>query len=131
MVIAGVPAAGWGDPVGLDGRVDDLPGGDHRVYIINVIYIFQVVIIGCSAALGLFLLERAIAEATLLLKEARSWWRVRGDQPTTTSTSWRRGRAESNKANKMNKVEKVNKLVAARGASNNCSGSGSAKGRRC
>ena len=32
------------------------------------------VIIGCSAALGLFLLERAIVEATLLLKEAMSWW---------------------------------------------------------
>ena len=31
MVIAGVPAAGWGDPVGLDGRVHDLLGGDHRV----------------------------------------------------------------------------------------------------
>ena len=96
--------------------------GETRLALTDVSTTFLVVIIGCSAALGLFLLERAIAEATLLLKEARSWWRVRGDQPTTTSTSWR-GRAESNK---MNKVEKVNKLVAARGASNNCSGSGSA-----
>ena len=102
--------------------------GETRLALTDVSTTFLVVIIGCSAALGLFLLERAIAEATLLLKEARSWWRVRGDQPTTTSTSWRRGRAESNK---MNKVEKVNKLVAARGASNNCSGSGSAEGRRC
>ena len=106
--------------------------GETRLALTDVSTTFLVVIIGCSAALGLFLLERAIAEATLLLKEARSWWRARGDQPaTTTSTSWRRGRAESNKVNKMNKVEKVNKLVAARGASNNCSGSGSAEGRRC
>ena len=104
---------------------------ETRLTLTDVSTTFLVVIIGCSAALGLFLLERAVAEATLLLKEARSWWRVRGDQPSTTSTSWRRGRAESNKVNKMNKVEKVNKLVAARGASNNCSGSGSAKGRRC
>ena len=102
--------------------------GETRLALTDVSTTFLVVIIGCSAALGLFLLERAVAEATLLLKEARSWWRARGDQPTTTSTSWRRGRAESNK---VNKVEKVNKLVAARGASNNSSGSGSAEGRRC
>ena len=82
--------------------------GETRLALTDVSTTFLVVIIGCSAALGLFLLERAIAEATLLLKEARSWWRVRGE------------------SNKMNKVEKVNKLVAARGASNNCSGSGSA-----
>ena len=35
---------------------------------------FLVVIIGCSAALGLFLLERAIVEATLLFKETVGWW---------------------------------------------------------
>ena len=35
---------------------------------------FLVVIIGCTAALGLFLLERAVLEVTMLLEEAFGWW---------------------------------------------------------
>ena len=51
---------------------------ETRLTLTDVSTTFLVVIIGCSAALGLFLLERAVVEATLLLKEALSWWQERG-----------------------------------------------------
>ena len=51
---------------------------ETRLTLTDVSTTFLVVIIGCSAGLGLFLLERAVVEATLLLKEALSWWQERG-----------------------------------------------------
>ena len=51
---------------------------ETRLTLTDVSTTFLVVIIGCSAALGLFLLERAVVEATLLLKEALSWWQEKG-----------------------------------------------------
>ena len=52
--------------------------GETRLTLTDVSTTFLVVIIGCSAALGLFLLERAIAEATLILKEVLHWWQEKG-----------------------------------------------------
>ena len=47
---------------------------ETRLTVTDVSTTFLVVIVGCTAALGLFLLERAVVEVTLLLKEALGWW---------------------------------------------------------
>ena len=52
--------------------------GETRLTLTDVSTTFLVVIIGCSAALGLFLLERAIVEATMILKEVLHWWQEKG-----------------------------------------------------
>ena len=51
---------------------------ETRLTLTDVSTTFLVVIIGCSAALGLFLLERAVVEVTLLLKEVLGWWEEKG-----------------------------------------------------
>ena len=51
---------------------------ETRLTLTDVSTTFLVVIIGCSAALGLFLLERAVVEVMLLLKEALGWWEEKG-----------------------------------------------------
>ena len=51
---------------------------ETRLTVTDVSTTFLVVIVGCTAALGLFLLERAVVEVTLLLKEALRWWQEKG-----------------------------------------------------
>ena len=58
-----------------NGQVCQQQASETRLTLTDVSTTFLVVIIGCSAALGLFLLERAIVEATLILKEVLHWWR--------------------------------------------------------
>ena len=47
---------------------------ETRLTLTDVATTFLVVVIGCAAALGLFLFERATLEASLLLREALGWW---------------------------------------------------------